>query len=325
MAIVFKITNWAKNKAFIGFSSEDSLLKAFPKERWWGSRGLPPELLDDAFALGRSHFSIETLGEVQPEAEARAEMRRLIELFKTERPHGYNLPPDAASVDEMGVRYWSGSREARGRRRLVELVGRQGGLFLAQQAHEAGIPRSRHWRFVATGKWERLSRGVYRLSDPSAPTLAQCLAGLGLWSRGRGARPKVAASGELALFLNGLRGTAPDHVELAWLEGARRRRSQAPFQFVETPNRVLPSECSEVIPGVLVVGPVRAVLDLLGRGLIGKGEAAKLLRRAFDEDRIASSQISRTLSSEEAELLAEVIGVDAETLARTSGARPKPI
>ena len=96
---------------------------------------------------------------------------------------------------------------------LMQTAQEQQGYFTTKQAIEAGYADNTHPYHVRTGNWERIQRGIYRLSHLSPPEDGLTPAFL-LWTRGRDGQPIGVLSYETALSYFNLGDFNPAKVHL---------------------------------------------------------------------------------------------------------------
>ena len=137
----------------------------------------------------------------------------------------------------------------------------QAGYFTAGQALEAGMDRStlsHHAR--PGGRYERISRGVYRLRHfPTSPLEHVVAAWLPLRPAGG------VVSHESALELYDLADVIPDAVHVSVPRSQRGQRPRAGVQLHTLARPLSADEVSEV-SGVEATGPERAIVDCIEAG-----------------------------------------------------------
>lgn len=85
----------------------------------------------------------------------------------------------------------------------LDLIARsQGGYFTAAQASGAGYPDSLHVYHTREGHWEKVARGIYRLSTFPIIDWPELII-WSLWSRDREGRPQGVVAGSTALQVYG--------------------------------------------------------------------------------------------------------------------------
>src|SRR5207249_202327 len=89
----------------------------------------------------------------------------------------------------------------------------QSGYFTAKQAIEAGYNYSHLDYHLASGNFERVEHGLYRLTR-LPPGEHDDLVRLNLWSRDRQDEPQAVVSHESALVLHGLSELLPGEIHL---------------------------------------------------------------------------------------------------------------
>lgn len=137
-------------------------------------------------------------------------------------------------------------------RRIARLVARRYGVFTRAEVLRLGASRRIIDRRLASGRWERMSSGVYRLAG--VPTswrqslFAECLS----WGEGTFASHRAAAA------LRELPGFAPGIIELIVPRGRKRQKSDAVIHaFVE-----LPAVDRSVVASIPVTTVARTLIDV---------------------------------------------------------------
>lgn len=161
-------------------------------------------------------------------------------------------------------------------RDLFEIAQQQGGYFTAKQAARLGYTASMRNYHVASGNWAREHRGIYRLTlfpTPDRPDLILWW----LWSRGRDDRPAGVFSHRTALSLHDLTDVNPSKIDLT-VPVNFRKGSGIPG-VLRLHFAPVPDSDREVIAGVPVTIPLRAIVDVWTEGTMPK----PTLRTAFAE------------------------------------------
>ncbi len=142
---------------------------------------------------------------------------------------------------------------------LFATASEQAGYFTAAQARTAGYS----WPLVSyhakQGRFVRVARGLYRLSDyPSSPREELIAAWLRL-------APDAAISHESALEALGLSDIIPDSIHLT-VPRARRKLSRTPGVSIHTTIRSL--EVTDLLTpdGVRLTAPARTIVDVAEAG-----------------------------------------------------------
>jgi predicted transcriptional regulator of viral defense system len=163
--------------------------------------------------------------------------------------------------------------------RVVVLAEEQWGLFTRQQADQRGMAWSTLSRMVATGRAERVGRGVYRVRGAQPPTqVALRVAWLELapavpaWDRN-------AAQGVVshwsAAILFGLGDLPADVHEFTLPVRRQTRRDDVRLHRGDVATGVVSRG------GLLTTGPARTVVDLLADGA-GPGEVSTIVAECLD-------------------------------------------
>jgi len=144
--------------------------------------------------------------------------------------------------------------------RLYSIAVQQMGFFTARQAVEAGFQDANHSFHVRKGNWEKILRGIYRLSRyPRTPESDFVI--YSLWSRNREGAPQGVYSHETALSIYELSDANPAKLYMTVPPGFRRH-SKIPKILYLHKGVLTPSDISEH-GGYRVTRPSRTVRDML--------------------------------------------------------------
>lgn len=176
--------------------------------------------------------------------------------------------------------------------RLYEIASLQGGHFTGTQARSAGYSKQNIAHHVATGRFQRITRGFYRLREFPSVAHEDVIAA---WVRVGSHRAVV--SHETALALYELSTVRPRKIDLT-VPRQERPRHRLPLTAVAIHTTTRPFRPGEVVQrfGIRVTSPARTIADAaeagtepeyvveavseaLARGLVTEGE----LRAAAEE------------------------------------------
>jgi predicted transcriptional regulator of viral defense system len=164
---------------------------------------------------------------------------------------------------------------------LFDTASAQAGYFTAAQARRHGFSSALLTHHAKTGRFVRVTRGLYRFRDyPSAPNDEIVAA----WLR---QSPDAVVSHESAMELLGLADVIPDRVHLTV---ARERRRLAPQAGVAIHTTKRPFHDRDILNrhGVRVTAPPRAIVDVAETGMAPDQVAAAVreaLERGLTTDR----------------------------------------
>ena len=178
---------------------------------------------------------------------------------------------------------------------IYDLAEPQLGYFTTAQAIVAGVRRNAITLMAARGTIERVSRGVYRLTNHPMSPLGEYMEAV-LWPQ-RGVQGVVSHAS--ALVFHELSDVSPSKVHIT-VTPTHRIRRRTPRHLV-VHYEPLPDEDVTVINGVPVTTPVRAIRDAIADHL---GPA--LIRQAIDDGRRRGGLLER----QAAMLRAEMDGAD---------------
>lgn len=140
-------------------------------------------------------------------------------------------------------------------RKIATLAEKQHGTFTALQAGAAGFTREAIRHRLASGRWERVAEGVFRL--PGAPrTWEQRVMAVTL-----AAGPAAAASHRSAAALLGLPGFERRGVPEVTTPRTRRHRSEPAIMHRWRP---FPDDHLTIVEGIVVTRTARTLVDLAG-------------------------------------------------------------
>lgn len=187
------------------------------------------------------------------------------------------------------------------RRRLAEIAADQQGFFTSQQAVEVGYASSNHDRLVKAGDWDRVARGIFRLTL-LGPADRPDLVTVSLWSRGRDGQPKGVISHASALSLWELGDVNPDMVDLTMPVG-HLHETTPPY-----PTRIHEADLREsdveYRQGYRVTRPLTSVVALLVAGETQTHQLREALREGIQRGLISADDIeSQPMSDDHRELL----------------------
>ena len=142
---------------------------------------------------------------------------------------------------------------------LMAIAQDQQGYFTTKQAIEAGYADNTHTYHVRVGNWERVRRGIYRMTHLPVPEDGEMMAWL-LWSRGRDEKPTAALSHETALSLFELGDFNPAKIHMT-VPPTFRRNSRLPKSVVLHRAKFSVGEVTQ-LRGLEVCRPLRALCDI---------------------------------------------------------------
>jgi predicted transcriptional regulator of viral defense system len=150
-------------------------------------------------------------------------------------------------------------------RAIEALAASQHGLFSRNQLLDLGVGRGTIEHRVASGKWERILPGVYRIAGAPTTWKQELLATV-LWA-GEGA----AASHRSAAALFELEGFAADKIEIS-----STRKLRVPRNSGVVVHRVKGFGVADLstVDGIPVTSPARTISDIAGLGELRATERA---------------------------------------------------
>lgn len=166
----------------------------------------------------------------------------------------------------------------------------QSGLFTAQQAIAAGYSRPNHTYHVKSGDWQRIERGIYRLTH--FPIIGRQDVMLAyLYCCNLEGMPQGVVSHDTALEVHNLSTWVNSAYHLTVPKGFRKRgESQIRIQFHY--NDLSPQDV-ETVFGMTVTKPLRTIVDLLDWGQLELRHLKDALNQAFERYLILPEDISQ--------------------------------
>lgn len=143
---------------------------------------------------------------------------------------------------------------------LFDVASEQGGYFTTGQARQCGFSRAVLSHHVGSGRFVRVRRGLYRLTEyPSSPREDVIAAWLAV------GKDAALVSHESALDLLGLSDVVPERVHLT-VPRARRGRSKVPGVWLHTTKMPPGPDETTIVDGVRVTSPARSIADAAAAG-----------------------------------------------------------
>ena len=190
--------------------------------------------------------------------------------------------------------YTNPMHEARPNREfaLYRVALARGGLFRYDEAKALGFSRRAASYRAKRGEWERVGKGLYRLSfAPRSPD--EDLIRIALWAKNPWG--PVAFSLETALHAHGLTNLIPSQYHLT----VPTRFDRKPPKGVSLHRADLSPEDLDERPGYLVTSPLRTLLDVARSPRIAPEHLEAAIDQAIDRGLVTYKQIdeaSRNLS-----------------------------
>jgi predicted transcriptional regulator of viral defense system len=168
---------------------------------------------------------------------------------------------------------------------LHQLAYSQDGLFTARQAHERGYSAQLLAHHARAGRFARVRRGLYRLSDyPTGEHEEIRAAWLAIGME------RAAVSHESALVLHELSDVLPDTVHLLVSREHRGVRPPAGVTL-HTATTAIPDNEITARYGIRVTIPSRAIIDAAGSGTAPE-QIQMAIRQALEQGRTTVGQLA---------------------------------
>jgi predicted transcriptional regulator of viral defense system len=168
---------------------------------------------------------------------------------------------------------------------LNRLAYSQDGLFTARQAHERGYSAQLLAHHARTGRFARVRRGLYRLSDyPTGEHEEIRAAWLAIGME------RAVVSHESALVLHELSDVLPDTVHLLASREHRGVRPP-PGVILHTATTAIPDDEITTRYGIRVTTPARAIIDATVSGTAPE-QIQMAIRQALERGRTTAGQLA---------------------------------
>lgn len=168
--------------------------------------------------------------------------------------------------------------------RLFEIASEQGGYFTARQATTCGFSKASLSYHARRGRFLRVKRGLYRLSQyPASPREDVLAAWLGA------GRDDALVSHESALDILGLSDVVPERVHVT-VPRSRRYRPTSPGVAIHTTTRPLSAGDVVTRDGILVTSPARSIVDAADAGTAPE-QVVKAAREAIERGLATTGQL----------------------------------
>ncbi len=178
------------------------------------------------------------------------------------------------------------------RQALESLAANQSGLFTTEQAVKIGFARQNHNRFIESGWWRRIARGIYGLDLQNSDDKLETYQLLTLFTKKRGGENCIVFSGETAASLHGIGDFFPVKVSCFLDKNNRKDLSEFDFLHITRLSDVNEKELSKKFGNIYVTSPMQTLVDLI----IVYNRDFEEVRRAFVSGR-NEGKIPNPLSS----------------------------
>jgi predicted transcriptional regulator of viral defense system len=168
---------------------------------------------------------------------------------------------------------------------LHHLAYSQEGLFTARQARERGYSAQLLAHHARTGRFARVRRGLYRLSDYPTGEHEEIRAA---WLAG--GMDRAVVSHESALVLHELSDVLPDTVHLLVSREHRGIRPPAGVTL-HTATVAIPDDEITIRYGIRVTTPAKSIIDAAGSGTAPE-QIQMAIRQALEQGRTTPSQLA---------------------------------
>jgi len=185
---------------------------------------------------------------------------------------------------------------------IYETAASQGGYFTLDQARACGLDRYLVRHHAQTGKFRRVWRGVYRITQfPLSPhdeiIAARMVVG----------PEKATVSHETALQIYDLSDVVPRKIHITVPRGSRAgsARTPSPIQIHTTSAPFLPGEVV-VREGMRVTSPARTIVDAAAHGTMAD-QVIRAVREAFERGLTTKRELAAAASGRGARIARLVV------------------
>ncbi len=147
---------------------------------------------------------------------------------------------------------------AQRRQQLFEIASAQGGYFTAAQARALRYDTSTITHHARTGRFERVSRGFYRLAEFPALPHEDVIAA---WVKAGPERAVVSHDTALAMYELAPSRSREIHLTVPWRQRPRHRPSLAAVRIHTTKESLRREEVAQRF-GVRITSPARTIADI---------------------------------------------------------------
>lgn len=172
--------------------------------------------------------------------------------------------------------------------RLYQVAELQQGCFTAHQASSAGYSPQSHYYHVRCGDWERLARGIFRLTHYPRPRRLDLLT-YALWTADRDGVPQGVFSHDTALSLYPYSVWAPLKTHITVPQDFSKR-AKPPGEIALYKADLQPSHVTTV-DGVRATTPIKTLADLMARGFVAQYHLVDFIRTSFASGVITAKQL----------------------------------
>ncbi|MDQ7840524.1 MAG: type IV toxin-antitoxin system AbiEi family antitoxin domain-containing protein [bacterium] len=180
--------------------------------------------------------------------------------------------------------------QAERRQRLFEVASSQGGYFKAAHARALGYETSTITHHARTGRFERVSRGFYRLAEFPALPYEDVIAA---WVKAGPERAVVSHDAALALYELAPSRSRQIHLTVPWEQRPRHRPALAGVRIHTTKK---PLRRDEVVQrfGVRVTAPARTIVDVTEVG-VDPSVVIEAVARALDTGLVTADELRKAV------------------------------
>ncbi len=175
--------------------------------------------------------------------------------------------------------------------KLYEIAQDQKGLFTTAQAIENGYPKNNHTYHVNAGNWQRIVRGVYRLSRFPEDEQENLMA-IYLWSRDKSETPQAFFSHETALEIYNLSDINPVDIHVSVSKNFRKKPSGSLGNLVIHKRMIEDTEL-QVIDGIKATTPLQTLIDIIAENSVDHKLIEQAVNQAYEKGLITIAQFKQ--------------------------------
>ncbi|MCH9612998.1 MAG: hypothetical protein S4CHLAM102_14990 [Chlamydiia bacterium] len=176
--------------------------------------------------------------------------------------------------------------------KLFDIATNQHGYFTSKQAKAAGYKDNTHPYHVQSGRWIRVHRGIYRLSQFPETERADLMI-WALWSTNRSEKIEGVYSHQTALSIYELSDILPEKLHMTVPPSFRRNADIPPVLYIHR-KRLNPTSIA-FVDGYYVTTPYQTLLDVIESPLISHDLIVQAVAEGTNRGMITQRQLKQLL------------------------------
>ena len=175
--------------------------------------------------------------------------------------------------------------------KLYNVAQDQKGLFTTTQAIISGYPKNNHTYHVNAGNWQRVIRGVYRLSRFPEDEKENLMA-IYLWSRDKSETPQAFFSHETALDIYNLSDINPIDIHVSVSKNFRKKSNNSLGNLVIYKRMIEDIELQDV-DGIKLTTPLQTLVDVIAENSIDHKLIEQATNQAYEKGLVTITQFKQ--------------------------------